>query len=863
MKNLPDLLAFGVISIVITLSSIPPLASGGKLNLNPDFFQYASRHEAVRKSLVEYHTFPLRSHWFGGGFPTLGDPEDPSLNPLVILSILFGAVMGLKLIVYLALLVGGLGTYAFARYILGYTQWGALFAGLIFGTSLFVPLRVHNGNPNEVYAAFLPLCMLLIGLACRGRKIALLILPLVLYTMLSDGKLTFFTGIFYVGVLCLLDLLPIFSTFVPQNPLRKIDLRPLKFFLIALGVTFLIGMVRILPALEHINAKGGLGHMDLFFYPETYSVSGYKFKQLWQEPLGWGGWQGYVRVGWLPVVLFGIATFAFWKRSLPWGIALVLFGWLLLADNAPIDLFKPLWHLPIFNAVRQPSKYFSFQIAFTLAVASGQSFWLLTRLRPRWLEPPAAITLIVVGVWFLYPRIAQIQRDTYNFEMPAEFLVPEEEFSNVQGRDLPRSRSHPFRAVTYLNLIRNVGTIDWYTGVPIAEDAIPKYFVDADNTYLPNPRYRGEVFFLEFGDAAELGSDLPTLEEGNADNSLVGLWHLDRVENKLIRDSSGKGNSGFLMSIDRGAALVKGKFGNALRFNGSCWIDVVPNSSLRMDGSYTLSVWINPSDMPESMERFIIDTDFWRSGGRYALVLHQGSIRFKHNDGIAQVSYAEAGLEPNRWHHVVGVFDQTHLRLYVDGVLKATTPYTLPQTFKEDVALRIGCRTHPPQDECFIGLIDDVAIWNRGLRPAEVIEIWSRGSVETSPAETASTEQALPPSTAKGTFRPNSITVEVDLQRPGILVINQNYHRDWHANRGELFGSDGLIALRLRETGVYTIHMRYIPRSFYAGLIISIFSLLVLAFICWAYVTGRLHDWTQHPLPFIKRGSRAILWLIG
>ena len=88
-------------------------------------------------------------------------------------------------------------------------------------------------------------------------------------------------------------------------------------------------------------------------------------------------------------------------------------------------------------------------------------------------------------------------------------------------------------------------------------------------------------------------------------------------------------------------------------------------------------------------------------GADMLLSCTKGSIRFKHNDGIAQVSYAEAGLEPNRWHHVVGVFDQTHLRLYVDGVLKATTPYTLPQTFKEDVALRIGCRTHSPSRRVF------------------------------------------------------------------------------------------------------------------------------------------------------------------
>jgi len=455
----------------------------------------------------------------------------------------------------------------------------------------------------------------------------------VFYTMLTDGKLNCFMGMFYIGILCFGDIVPIFSTLAPHNPSRKVTIKPLKIFLLAVALTFLIGMVRILPTLEHINAKGGWGNIDLFFYAETYGFSGYTFQQLWQEVLGWKGQQGYVTIGWLPVILFGIALFFFWKKSLPWAITLILFGWLILANNAPVDLFKMLWNLPIFNAVRQPAKYFSFQIVFTFAVASGQVFWLLTKLRPRWLEHLVALMLIIAGVWFLYPKNTTIQRNTYDFEMPSKFLAPtvslrrrlffaEEEFFNVQGLDLLRNRTEPFNAVAYLNLIRNIGTIDWYTGIPLAENAIPKYFVDANNNYIPNPEYRGEVFFLA----------------------------------------------------------------------------------------------------PE--------------------------------------------------------------------------------------------------------------------------------------------EQELPKSTAQVAFRPNSIAVEVSLQKPGTLVINQNYHRDWHANQGELFNKNGLLALRLQETGDYTIRLHYLSRSFYAGLAISFASLVAIVLVVWAYRSGHLRNWTEHPLPLVKRSSQAILWLI-
>jgi hypothetical protein len=191
-------------------------------------------------------------------------------------------------------------------------------------------------------------------------------------------------------------------------------------------------MVRILPAVEHINEKGGLGNIDLFFYTETYNFSGYTFERLWQETIGWKGKQGLVTVGWLPVLLSVIVTFVFWRKSLLWGIVLILFGWLALANNISIDLFELLRHLPIFNAVRQPIKYFSFQIVFTIAIASGQFFVLLRRLHPRWSEHLIAVILITLGIGFLYPRVAKIQSETYNFVRP-QLTQSKSGFFNVKG----------------------------------------------------------------------------------------------------------------------------------------------------------------------------------------------------------------------------------------------------------------------------------------------------------------------------------------------------------------------------------------------------------------------------------------------
>jgi len=222
-------------------------------------------------------------------------------------------------------------------------------------------------------------------------------------------------------------------------------------------------------------------------------------------------------------------------------------------------------------------------------------------------------------VSFLYPKALADQRGTYTVEIEFEGWAPEPEFFNVQGLGLSRNRSEPPGAVGYLNVLQNVGTIDWYAAITLPENAVPRYFVDARNRAIPNPEYRGEAFFV-----------------------------------------------------------------------------------------------------------------------------------------------AEAG----------------------------------------------------PSAEA-------------------------------------------PSSMAKPTFRPNSITVEVTVRKPGILVINQNYHAAWRTDRGELFDRKGLIALRLRETGSYAIHLRYLPRSFVAGLAVSVLSLAGWVLACWTFLGRRLQRWGEGDMSRAPLSTKA------
>jgi len=81
-------------------------------------------------------------------------------------------------------------------------------------------------------------------------------------------------------------------------------------------------------------------------------------------------------------------------------------------------------------------------------------------------------------------------------------------------------------------------------------------------------------------------------------------------------------------------------------------------------------------------------------------------------------------------------------------------------------------------------------------------------------------------------FSPNAIKVTVDLKRPDTLVINQNYHESWRVDRGVLTEYKGLLAVELKEAGRYKIELKYIPKDFYIGLMISLFTAIMIVIYC-------------------------------
>jgi len=70
----------------------------------------------------------------------------------------------------------------------------------------------------------------------------------------------------------------------------------------------------------------------------------------------------------------------------------------------------------------------------------------------------------------------------------------------------------------------------------------------------------------------------------------------------------------------------------------------------------------------------------------------------------------------------------------------------------------------------------------------------------------------------------NLITVNVDVKTPDKLVLNQNIFPGWRCSLGRIKPFNGLLSVDIPKRGKSLVVFKFMPRSFYIGLLISLIS---------------------------------------
>jgi hypothetical protein len=241
----------------------------------------------------------------------------------------------------------------------------------------------------------------------------------------------------------------------------------------------------------------------------------------------------------------------------------------------------------------------------------------------------------------------------------------------------------------------------------------------------PRNFFEGTIDDVRIYNRALSKAEIGALYGENGDQGLVAYYPF----NGNADDESGSGNHGMVYS----ATLTADRFGkpnSAYAFDGvDDYIEIADSASLDIEQQITIAAWVRFYSNPDGSSR-IVDkshTNCRAPWNMYGLRMCCKASQFAFDVttyGSNHISNSSSDYPSDAWHSVVGTYDGSAQKLYVNGILDSSASVGGSIEANNEPLLigkHRGC-----ESQHFDGLIDDVRIYNRALSEAEVRALYYR-----------------------------------------------------------------------------------------------------------------------------------------
>ena len=158
------------------------------------------------------------------------------------------------------------------------------------------------------------------------------------------------------------------------------------------------------------------------------------------------------------------------------------------------------------------------------------------------------------------------------------------------------------------------------------------------------------------------------------------------------------------------------------------YVSVPDDPSLDLSEEGSVEAWINMEDFRQysGIVHKGEETDF--SDEAYALQFYNSRhIRFGLSNEAGDYQYIESSMEieDDQWYHLVGTWDSSEVRLYVNGVPDVSASNSIGEVRNSDGSLQIGSQLTTDYSVStakfgFDGVVDEVRLYDTVLTPSQV-----------------------------------------------------------------------------------------------------------------------------------------------
>ena len=195
---------------------------------------------------------------------------------------------------------------------------------------------------------------------------------------------------------------------------------------------------------------------------------------------------------------------------------------------------------------------------------------------------------------------------------------------------------------------------------------------------------------------------------------LQGYWQLNEpIGQTLVADASGNEQSLPLINMDAYNDWGNGKLSGALSFDGvNDYVQRDTVSAGLQPAQVTVAAWIK---VTEGSWQWVAS-----QGDNYGLYLNNHSdlvFYFYNGSSWPSVSATSLNFTDGQWHHVVGTYDGSQLKVYFDGVNLASNAESAAIVYNRGAEVSLGAMQG---NRLFKGQLDDVRIYDRALNDDEI-----------------------------------------------------------------------------------------------------------------------------------------------